>query len=34
MQREEDLKMNDNPLQPNGIGNLELEMGNDEEQED
>ena len=29
--QEEDIKMNDNPLQPNG--NLELEMGNDEEQE-
>ena len=31
--QEEDIKMNDNPLQPNGIGKLELEMGNDEEQE-
>jgi hypothetical protein len=31
--QEEDRKMNDNPLQPNGIGNLELEMENDEEQE-
>ena len=31
--QEEDIKMNENPLQPNGIGKLELEMGNDEEQE-
>jgi len=31
--QEEDIKMNENPLQPNSIGKLELEMGNDEEQE-
>ena len=33
MQEGETIKMNNNPLQPNGIGNLELEMENDEEQE-
>ena len=33
MQEGETIKMNNNPLQPNGIGNLELEMGNEEEQE-
>ena len=33
MQEGKTIKMNDNPLQPNDIGNLELEMENDEEQE-